>query len=74
MKEEILFQFGKRVRDLRKSINLSQVDLAEKCGFHRNYIGMIERGERNPSLVNIYKISRAFDMDLSEFLKIDNEI
>ncbi len=74
MKEKLLSQFGKRVRELRKSRHLSQVDLAEKCGLHRNYIGMIERGERNPSLINIYKISQAFDIELSELLKIENGI
>ena len=66
MKEPILVKFGQRVRDLRKERRLSQEELAELTGFHRNYIGMIERGERNPALVNIEIFVRKFDTSLSE--------
>jgi len=66
MKEPILVKFGQRVRDLRKERRLSQEELAELTGFHRNYIGMIERGERNPALVNIEIFARKFDTSLSE--------
>lgn len=44
-------QFGSRIRELRKNKGLSQENLAELTGFHRTYIGMIERGERNPALI-----------------------
>lgn len=64
MKEPILIKFGQRVRMLRKSKNLSQEQLAELTGFHRNYIGMIERGERNPALVNIEVFANAFEISL----------
>lgn len=64
MKEPILIKFGQRVRMLRKSKNLSQEQLAEMTGFHRNYIGMIERGERNPALVNIEVFANAFEISL----------
>lgn len=70
MKEPILIKFGQRVRILRKSKNLSQEQLAELTGFHRNYIGMIERGERNPALVNIEIFANTFGMSLSELLKL----
>jgi len=66
MKEPILVKFGQRVRDLRKERRLSQEELAELTGFHRNYIGMIERGERNPALVNIEIFARKFETSLSE--------
>ena len=68
MKEEILIKFGQRIRELRKQRGLSQEQLAELTGFHRNYIGMIERGERNPALVNIAVFANAFEMSLSELL------
>lgn len=70
MKETILIKFGKRIRMLRKARNLSQEQLAEVTGFHRNYIGMIERGERNPALVNIEIFANTFEMSLSELMKI----
>ena len=51
--------FGDRVRTLRRNANLSQEGLAAACGLHRTYIGAIERGERNISLLNIILLSRA---------------
>ncbi len=68
MKAPILVQFGQRIRTLRKERQLSQEQLAELTGFHRNYIGMIERGERNPALVNIEIFAKSFGLTLGELL------
>lgn len=46
-------------------------DLSFKSGFHRTYIGMIERGERNPSLKNISVFANTFNISLSELLKLE---
>ncbi|MEM9423827.1 MAG: helix-turn-helix transcriptional regulator, partial [Spirochaetota bacterium] len=53
---QFLLSFGYHVRKLRKDKNLSQEQLAEKSELHRTYIGMIERGEKNITLLNIVKI------------------
>ena len=50
---------GKTIRDLRRARNWSQEELAEKAGLHRNYVGGVERGERNIALLNIVAIARA---------------
>ena len=64
MKSDILKKFGDKVRALRKSQNWSQEKLADETGFHRTYIGMIERGERNPSLLNLKKFADTFKIEL----------
>lgn len=66
-----LKQFGERVRKLRMAKGLSQERLAELSGLHRNYIGGVERGERNISILNILKLSKALEVSPSELL---NEI
>lgn len=63
---EILIKFGQRVRQLRKEKNLSQEDLSFKADLHRTYIGMIERAEKNITLVNIEKIAKALTVDIKE--------
>jgi transcriptional regulator with XRE-family HTH domain len=59
-------QFGERVRELRRAKGLSQEDLSFKAGMHRTYLGGIERGERNPSLMNITAIAEALEITVSE--------
>lgn len=68
--EDILKSFGNRIRTLRAERKISQEELADRCGLHKNYIGMVERGERNPSLKNIYKFAIALEINLSELFKI----
>ena len=57
LKETILINFGEKVREIRKEKGLSQEELADKADLHRTYIGMIERAEKNITLLNIQKIT-----------------
>lgn len=66
-KEPILLAFGQKIHDFRKERNLSQEQLAELAGLHRTYIGMIERAEKNITLCNIEKISKALKIDIKDF-------
>ena len=59
-------EFGRRVRALRKSKGLSQEALANICNLDRTYIGGIERGERNVSLINIGKIAEGLGVPIRE--------
>ena len=58
--------FGQRVRELRSKRNLSQEGLAHACGLDRTYIGGVERGERNVSLLNIKKIADSLGIPVKE--------
>lgn len=62
----ILINFGNRIRKLRKDKNLSQEELSFKANLHRTYIGMIERGEKNITLLNIEKIAKALDINIKD--------
>lgn len=64
--EDVRVAFGRRVRELRHIRGLSQEQLAERCGLHRTYIGGIERGERNPALLNINAIALALKISLQD--------
>jgi len=66
MRDEILRLFGERLRELRVERNFSQEHLAELAGLDRNYIGQIERAERNVALVNIIRIAKALGIEPRE--------
>jgi len=64
VKEKILVKFGNKVRELRLKQNISQEKLAEKAKDNRTYIGMIERAEKNITLINIEKIAKALEVNI----------
>lgn len=64
--KEYLEQFAKRVRILREEQGISQEKLAAKAGLHRTYIGMVERLERNPSLICIHKIAKGLGINVKD--------
>jgi len=61
--------FGEAVRRLRAAQGFSQEAFASKAGLHRTYMGGLERGERNPTLVTIRRIARELGLDLAELFK-----
>ena len=67
--ESVLILFGKNVQRLRKSKGLSQEQLSEIAGLHRTYIGMIERAEKNITLINIEKIAAAINVKITDLLE-----
>ena len=74
MLDQILIEeFGKRIRQLRTERNLSQEELSFQTGFHRTYIGMVERGERNISLSNIAVFAKTFEISVSELFDFGGE-
>jgi transcriptional regulator with XRE-family HTH domain len=60
--------FGKKLREIRHDKGLSQEALAHACELDRTYIGGVERGERNVSLINIVRIARALEVDPLELM------
>ena len=69
MATRLLTRFGRRVRDLRLATGLSQEAFADRCGLHRTYIGSVERGERNVSLLNLAVIAKALGISLADLLR-----
>ncbi|NEQ50016.1 MAG: helix-turn-helix transcriptional regulator [Leptolyngbya sp. SIO3F4] len=63
---DIKQRFGKAVRRRRRELDISQEELAERAGLHRTYISNIERGELNPSLENVERISTALQLAMSK--------
>lgn len=59
---------GRKIRKLRLAQTLSQEQLAERSGLHRNYIGGVERGERNLALLNIVRVAKALGVRASNLL------
>ena len=66
--KKILVVFGKKVRQCRLERGFSQEELAFRADLHRTYIGMIERAEKNITLLNIEKIANALDVKIIELL------
>ena len=61
-------QLGKVIREKRKLLGYSQEAFASECGVHRTYMGAVERGERNISLMNIVRIANNLNLLPSELL------
>lgn len=67
-KSEINIRIGNKIREIRQSKGLSQEQLAEIAEVHRTYVGMIERAEKNITLVSLEKIAKALEVEIGELL------
>jgi len=68
-KIDILISFGNKVRTFRKEKGISQEELAFRSDLHRTYIGMIERAEKNITLINIEKIANALEVSIRDLFR-----
>jgi transcriptional regulator with XRE-family HTH domain len=64
-----LIRFGQEVRRRREAQDISQEELADRAGLHRNYIGYVERAEANATVTSVIKIARALKLRPSELLR-----
>jgi transcriptional regulator with XRE-family HTH domain len=62
---------GERLRQRRVARGWTQAELAERCGLHRTFVGSVERGERNVSVLNLRLMARALRVGLPELLQED---
>ena len=69
---DIRILVGKRIRELRNNLHISQEDLADLAGLDRTYITSVERGNRNISIINLEKIITALNITLSEFFSFNS--
>jgi transcriptional regulator with XRE-family HTH domain len=60
--------FGERVRAFRSRLGLTQEELGAAAGLHRTYVGGVERGERNVSLMNILRLAKALKVDPADLV------
>ena len=68
MPADIRKELGQRLRTLRRRRGFTQEDMAKRCGLHWTYIGGLERGERNPTLTTLQKITDGLSVSLFELL------
>ncbi|WP_286076793.1 helix-turn-helix transcriptional regulator, partial [Thomasclavelia cocleata] len=64
--DKIEIRFGQRVKEIRLKQNISQEELAFRCGLSKNYISDVERGTRNISLKSIEKIAEGFRINIKD--------
>ena len=68
---QLFFGIGERIRQLRTEWGISQQDLAALCDFEKSNMSRIESGKTNLTLKNMYKISRALGVRLSELVDFE---
>ena len=65
----LVHRLGERIRLLRRERNLSQEQLGELAGLHTNYIGQVERGEKNVTIESLEKIAAGLRVSMDELFR-----
>ena len=68
MNDSKLTFIGKKIQQIRIEQGLSQEQLATRCGCHRNFIGLVERGQKNPSILKLICISEALGVSITDLI------
>lgn len=72
VRDSLLALFGRKIRQLRKKLKLSQEDLALAAGIDTSYLGMVERGEKAATLKTISKLAKALKITYVELFDFSN--
>ena len=67
-RERVLIKFGRSLADLRRQAGLTQEELAANSGLHRTYVGSVERGERNPTIVSLVLLARGLGVSMGKLV------
>jgi len=67
--QDVQKKLGKRISELRKKRGFSQEGFAHECGFHRSYMGALERGEKNITIQMVSRVAKALKLSLAELFK-----
>ncbi|MFB3921978.1 MAG: helix-turn-helix domain-containing protein [Terriglobia bacterium] len=73
-KADELKHLGARIRQLRKKQRLTQEELAERCGIHYKFLGGIERGDQNPTIIVLGKIAKALHVSLADLFDYEHVV
>ncbi|MCT7561972.1 helix-turn-helix domain-containing protein [Aliarcobacter butzleri] len=65
---QLLTQLAEKIKSRRIQLNLSQEELAAKCGLDRTYISLVERSKRNPTYISLVKLSKGLEIDIRNLL------
>lgn len=66
---DLLYRVGGNIKKYREIKSITQQELADICGLHRNYISSVERGRRNISLLSLQKIASGLNIDILKLLQ-----
>ena len=67
-KDSELRRLGHRIKDVRNQKHMTQTELAAVCKLNRNYIGMLERGERNPTYITLLRLANNLGMTITQLI------